>query len=86
MRGARRYGYDEFDLSLYTPEHWEHPKGLANIVSQNCYRFSDLNESDCIDNYDETARTLDGLKDAMNNVYSNFEEREIVTILRFEVV
>jgi hypothetical protein len=87
LRGARRYSAnDEFDLSLYTPEHWEKPKEIANVVNQCQYRFCDLISTDYKDNYDETARTYSGLTNAMVNVYADFDTREIVTILRFVIV
>jgi|WetSurMetagenome_2_1015567.scaffolds.fasta_scaffold528455_1 hypothetical protein len=86
LRGARRYPKDEFDLSLYTPEFWEKPKAIANIVSQKQYRFRDVDAKYCIDNYDETARHYYGLLTAMNNVYKDFDDREIITILQFVIV
>lgn len=87
LRGARRGEISTpSDLEICTPSTKENPK-LANIKSQNQYRFSDLKDSDCVDNYDESARTLTGLHRAMKNAYDAFgdpfEEREIVTILRF---
>ena len=87
LRGARRYDTsDEFDLSLYTPDFWDQPKAIASIVSQNQYLFKWLVAKDCIDNYDSEARTISGLLNAMMEVYDGFEEREIVTILRFQIV
>jgi hypothetical protein len=92
LRGARRYdASDEYDLSLYTPscevdESGHHPKCLANIISQNHYPFLWLFPKDWEDNYDETARARDGLEAAMRNSYPDFETREIVTILRFEII
>ncbi len=87
LRGARRYETnDEFDLSLYTPECWEKPKEIANIVSQKQLRFSDMGNRHCLDNYDNSAQSWEGLLEAMNNIYSDFEMNEIVTLLRFEVV
>lgn len=86
LRGARRYSTsDEFHLSLYTPAHWENPKEIANIVSQQQFKFEDLKPEDFHDNYDPTARNHDGLLAAMDNVYGFFSHREIVTILRFEI-
>ena len=86
MRGARRFDTsDEFHLSLYTPIHWEKPKEIANIVSQQHFRFCDLEAQDCFDNYDEDARMKADLRKAMDNVYGEFDDREVVTILRFQV-
>lgn len=85
LRGARRYSKGaDFDLYLYSKDA-ENPE-IGNIVSQKQFRFCDLKESHCVDNYDDSAKTIDGLKDAMNNCYDDFELNEIVTILRFVVV
>lgn len=87
LRGARRYDHGEFDLSLYTPSSDEKPKELADIVSQQQFRFSDVSLAQCIDNYDDTAQTTEGLWMAMLNAYGEgFNDNEIVTILRFKVV
>jgi hypothetical protein len=86
LRGARRYDTsDEFDLSLYTPDYLENPKAIANIISQNHYSFYNLNDKDYADNYDADARAYGGLLKAMQTVYPDFEDREIVTILRFKI-
>ena len=85
LRGARRCSKGaDFDLYLYSKDA-EQPE-LGNIVSQKQFRFCDLNNSHCVDNYDDSAKTIDGLNAAMNNCYDDFEINEIVTILRFEVV
>ncbi len=86
LRGARRYQRDEFDLSLYTPEFNESPKAIANIISQKQFVFRYIDAKYCADNYDESARDYWGLLNAMNNVYTDFDDREIVTILQFVVV
>lgn len=87
LRGARRYDTsNEFHLSLYTPKHQDEPKELALIVSQQQFKFSDLLTPDFEDNYDVDARTRAGLLRAMDGVYDGFDEREVVTILRFCVV
>jgi len=86
LRGGRRYNTSgEFDLSLYTPKHWENPQALANIKSQCQYRFMDLTENDCVDNYNSDARTYVRLAAVMADIYPGFEAREIITILRFIV-
>lgn len=85
LRGARRYSKGaDFDLYLYS-KNAEKPE-IGNIVSQKQFRFCDLNDSHCSDNYDIKAKTINGLTDAMNNCYDDFELNEIVTLLRFDVV
>jgi len=87
LRGARRYGTsDDFDLSIYTPTHWEHPIEIANIVSVQHLVFNDLLECDFIDNYDKSITSKDELEIVMLNIYDFFNCREIVTILRFKIV
>jgi len=93
LRGARRYSVDnEVDLYIYTPNGEINPNtgdtypNLASIVSQKQFRFCDLRGNHCIDNYDITARTLPGLEFAMYNVYDDFEETEIVTIVKFRII
>jgi hypothetical protein len=86
LRGARRYDTSgEFDLSLYTPDFSENPKAIAYIISQNNYSFYNLTDKDYADNYDIDARTYGGLLKAMQTVYTDFEDREIVTILKFSI-
>jgi hypothetical protein len=86
LRGARRHDTSgDFDISIYTPEYWEKPKFIANVVSQNHYSFYNLIDEDFTDNYDSDARTYGGLYKAMQNVYPDFKDREVVTILRFKV-
>ena len=85
LRGARRYSKGaDFDLYLYS-KNAEKPE-IGNIISQKQFRFCDLNDSHCSDNYDIKAKTINGLTDAMNNCYDDFELNEIVTLLRFDVV
>jgi hypothetical protein len=85
LRGARKYpSFEDVDLSLYTPNSDE--PILANVVSDKQFRFCDLKQKHVDDNYDKNARSLDGIKEAMHNVYIDFEETEIVTILRFNVI
>lgn len=86
LRGARRYNTSkELVLALYTPDYLEDPKSIANIISQNHYSFYNLNDKDYADNYDADARAYGGLLKAMQAVYPDFEDREIVTILRFKI-
>lgn len=85
LMGARRFAKDEYDLSLYTPASKDQPSKLANIISQNQYCFYNLIDTDYADNYDKDARSYSGLEKAMQNVYPDFDNREIVTILRFKV-
>jgi hypothetical protein len=85
LRGARRFERDEFDLSLYNPGD-DNPSALANIESQSHFKFDDLSNDDCIDNYDREVKGIARLHAAMKDVYPSFDPREIVTILRFTVV
>ncbi len=81
LRGARRFDTsEELHLSIQSAVE------TATIVSQNSYSFYNLIDKDYADNYDLEARTYAGLLKAMNNVYSDFEDREIVTIIRFKIV
>lgn len=88
LRGARRfkvyYDNDNPDIYIYTPNN-QNPI-LANIVSQNHYIFRDLLPSDFNNNYDADAQSYNGLFKAMRNCYNSFEEREIVTVLLFEIL
>ena len=55
-------------------------------MSQQQFVFKNVDAKYCEDNYDETAQDYFGLLKAMNNIYTNFDDREIVTILKFCVI
>jgi hypothetical protein len=59
---------------------------IGIIVSQKQFRFRDVDAKYCEDNYDESARSYHGLLAAMNKVYADFDDREVVTILRFNLL
>lgn len=87
LRGARNYSTEkQTDLELWTRlDNYQHPQ-IANVASQKYFRFCDLKEHHCLDNYNPDAQTLEGLKAAMNLHYQDFEQEEIVTLLRFTVL
>ena len=93
LRGARSYDKTK-PISIFTnnqgamvdSEFSALPSCEAFVISNNQYIFESLNDSDCLDNYDFDAKTKDGLLNAMNNVYTNFDTREIVTILKFKIL
>lgn len=89
LRGARRYNYDiaghnTWDLEIFFPSS-ETRKHTAKIVSQSQFRFIDLTDEQCRNNYDVTATGRIGLLSAMINAYPDFDSNEIVTLLNFEI-
>jgi|WetSurMetagenome_2_1015567.scaffolds.fasta_scaffold100475_5 hypothetical protein len=89
LRGARKYNYDiegpnTWDLEIFFPSS-EKRKHTAEIVSQAQFRFFDLTSDQCENNYDVTARSTQGLHNAMVNVYPDFNPFEIVTLLNFKI-
>lgn len=83
LRGARRF---EKGLVIFTPAYQDSPKEAAVVISQNHYRFQDIEPSEYLDNYDVTAQSIMGLGESMSNAYPDFDGREIVTILRFKII
>lgn len=89
LRGARKYPSDIYgpnstDIEIFTTNP-STPEYTAKIVSQKQLRFVDLESSDCKNNYDPSATNYSELYHAMINVYSDFDEREIITLLNFEI-
>lgn len=89
LRGARKYPYniygpDSIDLEIFTTNP-STPTYTAKIVSQVQMRFIDLMDEDCRNNYDPNATGYMGLFYAMRNVYPDFDAREIITLINFEV-
>ncbi len=90
LRGARQYvtGVD-FDLSIYTPEYWDNPKYIANIITQQHFKFDDLYDEGLVDNYNPLIANAISrkkvLREVMCDYYDKFSTNEIVTILRFEI-
>ena len=84
LRGARRYDIDEV-LDILSEDDPSIEK-QALIISQNHYVFVALENADCKDNYDKSIKTYVDLRQAMKNIYSGFEPREVVTLLRFKIL
>lgn len=47
-------------------------------------RFCDLQNSDLVNYHDPHCRTVEGLLEVMHQVYTDFDPREIVTLVEFE--
>jgi hypothetical protein len=43
-------------------------------------KFSELNDNDCLDNYDENARTINSLFKIMIDYYPDFNKNEFITL------
>jgi len=48
-------------------------------------RFADLTNADLINEHDEKCRNVDGLFEVMCQLYPNFDAREMVTLVSFEI-
>lgn len=85
FRGAREKPSE--DIEIYTPKFYSDGscKYLAKFVGRQQFRFIDLISPDFDHNYDPDARTKNGLVRAMGNAYPDFDEREIVTIVKFSI-
>jgi len=80
LRGARRF---ENDLNVYDGNKFN----CAIVKSQLQFRFCDLIKKDVEDNYNPEVRDVFALHRAMDEAYrSVWDERMIVTILRFEII
>jgi len=60
--------------------------GQSQVSRCKQFRFTDISEFDCLDNYDPSARTFEDLKNAMYNGYEEFDTSEIVTLVYFTVL
>ena len=54
-------------------------------ISTRVFRFSDLRDSDLISEHDPKCRTVEGLLSVMKRTYPGFDERELVTIVSFNI-
>jgi hypothetical protein len=91
LRGARRFRKDiaifvNNEGSLLDQPFTVIPSANAVLVSQNQYRFKDIGFAECHDNYDSNAKTVNGLIRAMQMVYDDFSQMEIITIVRFKII
>ena len=82
LRGARIYDKAQ-PLSIFTGN--DIHTHNAEIISYNHFRFKDLRSGDLLDNYNKNVRSVQTLLEAMIDVYSDFDDREIITILRFTI-
>lgn len=54
-------------------------------IKARVMRFSDIRRYDLRNEHDPKCRTYDGLLNTMYDLYDDFDEREIVTLVEFEV-
>ena len=54
-------------------------------IQTKVLRFCDLTDNDLQQEHDPECRTVSGLLEVMKNVYSGFDERELVTLVTFSV-
>ena len=91
---------DELNVTVRRGSRWSDAKGpvviahagdfersrIGEILFTKMMRFCDLTNSDIIDEHDPKCRTTDGLFGVMCDTYPNFDEREIVTLVFFELL
>jgi hypothetical protein len=82
LRGARRFAKRKSIPLKYNGKEI----GWARISLCKQFRFCDIMPFDCEWNYDPSARTFEGLQDAMYRAYSEFDTNEIVTLVFFTVL
>lgn len=86
LRGARIYQINS-GIQFYNATTLREPTlREATVIYSAQFRFADLTYNEYKENYDEEARTHKGLEAAMKEIYNGFNDREIVTILRFKVI
>ena len=57
--------------------------GFAGIIDRKVIRFCDIKETMICDEHDPKCKTYLGLFEVMKQVYNDFDEDEIVTVLKF---
>ena len=55
------------------------------VISKKLMRFQDLKDEDLVNEHDPDCRTYAGLFKKMEEYYPGFDEREIVTLIEFEI-
>lgn len=58
---------------------------VVDILETRVMRFIDLEDSDLQDEHDPVCRTYEGLLNVMEKTYPGFDQREIVTLVWFEI-
>lgn len=81
LRGARNFNKD-YVLYINLKRH---EIFKAEVVSLKHLKFTDLLEKDLFDNYDIDCQDYNHLCSKMLEIYDDFDNREIVTILRFKI-
>jgi len=58
---------------------------VCSAIRTEVMRYCDLTDYDIALQHDEETRTLPGLFEAMRRAYPDFDKREIVTVVHFEI-
>lgn len=86
LRGAKQFKTGKYlKLFLDQGDGVSQRIGEAQIVSRKHISFGDLKISDIKDNYYAEARTHESFTASIKNLYRDFDEREIVTLLQFKM-
>lgn len=56
-----------------------------NRIRTKVMRFCDIGADDLVDEHDVRCRTPEGLLEQMNRLYVDFDPRELVTIVEFDL-
>ena len=83
LRRARYFEPDE-SILFCTPSK-EHGTEMK-ITSQHQFRFFDLKDGDVRHNYDANIQSIIDLQLKMMQSYKDFDDREIVTIIKFKML
>ena len=62
------------------------PKVLYVVsIKTRVFRFSDLLDSDLVDEHEPQCRSVSGLLKVMKNIDADFDEREMITLVAFNL-
>lgn len=76
--------WDQRDVNFVSDRDGNKVVTIKNVV-RKVMKFSDLTEADLVHEHDSDCRTYHGLLLRMLQLYPDFDEREIVTLIYFEI-
>lgn len=98
LRFTNQTFHDGINLTVRRGVKWNAQDGESVIIVNSVYdplriveietramRFCDLQDADLVNEHDAQCRTVAGLLAKMREFYPDFDEREIVTLVFFEV-
>lgn len=83
-KGIKWSMFQGSELEVVQTGHEEHVQGYAKITDIKTVPFDSIDDDMLLYEHDPSCRTFYGLLKAMQDVYPNFDPREIITMIFFD--